>query len=414
MTDMPPPLPARHAAPRYTGEGPALFRLGLVTGLLTFVTLGIYRFWAKTRIRRFIWSAAELDGSRFEYTGTGLEKFLGFLVAVVFLAVYLGLVQIALVYVGLNLFSDPETPQQAMAQLSAFYITFLAVVPFLFFAIYRARRYKLARTRWRGIRFGMEKGAWGYVLRAIGYWTLTILTLGVLLPLQTFHLTKYMTDRSWFGDARFVQKGRWTALYRPMQHIFIGLLFLVLPGLLIGLSDAPFGAFLLFLVGFVWFGVGLVVYRVQSFAYLTRNTVLAEGDVALDARPSTGRLIKLYLLGALVISVGIAVFSGVVSAAGSIVFGGLEQMLNSDAAAETVPFAALIAPLAVGGLSYLAIMVVVGAATLALITQPILAHFVTTLDISGMGTADRIRQRVADQGADAEGFADALDIGGAI
>ena len=39
----------------YTGDGKALFFLALRTGLLTFFTLGIYRFWAKTRIRRFIW-----------------------------------------------------------------------------------------------------------------------------------------------------------------------------------------------------------------------------------------------------------------------------------------------------------------------------------------------------------------------
>ena len=80
----------------YTGDGKALFFLALRTGLLTFFTLGIYRFWAKTRIRRFIWSSTRLDGSRFEYTGTGLEKFLGFLMAVVILAVSFGFYGLAL------------------------------------------------------------------------------------------------------------------------------------------------------------------------------------------------------------------------------------------------------------------------------------------------------------------------------
>ena len=104
----------------YTGDGKALFFLALRTGLLTFFTLGIYRFWAKTRIRRFIWSSTRLDGSRFEYTGTGLEKFLGFLMAVVILAVYLGLIQILLFWFGMTIFATRASPEQALAQSIGF------------------------------------------------------------------------------------------------------------------------------------------------------------------------------------------------------------------------------------------------------------------------------------------------------
>ncbi|MGB0797738.1 MAG: DUF898 family protein, partial [Planktomarina sp.] len=71
-----------------------LFWLAIKTTLLTVITLGVYRFWARTRIRRYIWSAIRPGGDEFEYTGTGLEKFLGFLLAVVILAVYLGILQV--------------------------------------------------------------------------------------------------------------------------------------------------------------------------------------------------------------------------------------------------------------------------------------------------------------------------------
>ena len=113
----------------YTGDGKALFFLALRTGLLTFFTLGIYRFWAKTRIRRFIWSSTRLDGSRFEYTGTGLEKFLGFLMAVVILAVYLGLIQILLFWFGMTIFATRASPEQALAQSIGFSLSGLAVLP---------------------------------------------------------------------------------------------------------------------------------------------------------------------------------------------------------------------------------------------------------------------------------------------
>lgn len=57
-----------------------LFRIHLVNYFLTIVTLGFYRFWAKTRIRKYVWSHVEFEGARFEYTGTAKELFFGFLI----------------------------------------------------------------------------------------------------------------------------------------------------------------------------------------------------------------------------------------------------------------------------------------------------------------------------------------------
>ena len=87
----------------FSCDNSKLFWLVVWTGALTVVTLGIYRFWARTRLRRYIWSSIMPGGDSFEYTGTGLEKFLGFLIALVFLAVYLGLLQVVLSFVGFNL-----------------------------------------------------------------------------------------------------------------------------------------------------------------------------------------------------------------------------------------------------------------------------------------------------------------------
>ena len=111
----------RSADARYTGQSGPIFGLSLKVAFLTLLTLGIYRFWGKSRIRRYIWSSAELDGDRFEYTGTGLEKFLGFLMAVVFLAVYLGIVQISLTFFGFSLLGEPQTDAQMVAQALAFF-----------------------------------------------------------------------------------------------------------------------------------------------------------------------------------------------------------------------------------------------------------------------------------------------------
>jgi uncharacterized membrane protein YjgN (DUF898 family) len=73
-----------------------LLRLSLVNFLLNVITLSIYRFWAKTRVRRHIWSCVKINGEPLEYTGTGLELFLGALIVfgligLPFIAIYTAL-----------------------------------------------------------------------------------------------------------------------------------------------------------------------------------------------------------------------------------------------------------------------------------------------------------------------------------
>ena len=55
-----------------------------------------------------------------------------------------------------------------------------------------------------------------------------------------------------------------------------------------------------------------------------------------------------------------------------------------------------------------------GASTMAFITQPIFGHIVETCVVPYPEHFDTIQQRAADDMPDAEGFADALDVGGAF
>ncbi len=390
---------------RYFGTRGPLFRLYFLTSLLTLVTLGIYRFWAKTRIRKYIWSATSGDGDSFEYTGTGLEKFLGFLVAIVILAIYLGIVQMALFYFGLNLFVDPQNQGQELAQIGAIYLTLLAVLPLMLFARYRARRYKMARSRWRGIRFGMENGAWGYAARALGYYLLNAMTLGLLNPLATFRLEKYMADRSWYGDARFEQTGRWQDLYAGMKHVFIGLAIVIGGGILLafmaaasGIGGAIIGGTAIF-VGYIWLLIGLVYYRVYAFNYLTGHKVL-DGAVTFGAQLETGQIVRIVIIGTIVISV----LMGVIFA----VIGGIFATMAEAIIAGNMALVVFV------GVLYVVAFLIAGALGLVMITQPIIEHAVNNVLVHNIDHLNTIQQRAADAGADAEGFADALDVGGAI
>ncbi|GGX45033.1 hypothetical protein GCM10007385_11250 [Tateyamaria omphalii] len=398
---------------RYFGKGGPLFKLYLVTAVLTVLTLGVYRFWAKTRIRKYIWSSVSGDDDSFEYTGTGLEKFLGFLVAIVILAIYLGIVQMALFFFGLNLFVLPDTPGQEIAQFFAIYVTLLAVVPLMLFARYRARRYRMARTRWRGIRFGMENGAWGYAFRAIGYYLLVLLSLGLLNPLATFKLEKYMADRTWYGDGRFVQTGKWTDLYGGMKHLLIafailaaGIIAVAMAGTRNEVGTGVFGGVLLF-VGYVWALIGLIYYRVYAFNYLTARKRL-DDHVTFLARLETSAIIGKIVVGSIVVGVVVTVVFGVIGSIGAGIFMSMSSGTDFDPNAGTFLGLALI------GVLYAGAILATGGLSLVLITQPVIAHAVEHVTVLQAEHLDSIRQRSADKGADAEGFADALDVGGAI
>ena len=69
-----------HGAVGYLRK-PGLVGIVVKNLVLTVITLGIYRFWARTRLRRYFWSNITISGEPLEYTGTGRELFVGFLIA---------------------------------------------------------------------------------------------------------------------------------------------------------------------------------------------------------------------------------------------------------------------------------------------------------------------------------------------
>jgi uncharacterized membrane protein YjgN (DUF898 family) len=125
---------------RFLGQRRSYWRLLIRGAALLMVTLGIYRFWLVTDIRRFLWSNTEIAGEALEYTGTALELLLGFLIAIALLIPVYTAFFLAALDLGL------------LGQLSGL-IAFAALAVLGQYAIYRARRYRLTRTVYRGLRF---------------------------------------------------------------------------------------------------------------------------------------------------------------------------------------------------------------------------------------------------------------------
>ncbi|WP_171060593.1 DUF898 family protein [Poseidonocella sp. HB161398] len=384
---------------RYSGSASALFWLALRTGLLTVATLGLYRFWAKTRIRRKLWSSIDPGGDALEYTGTGTEKFLGFLIAVVVLGSLAAVLAVVLSFLGFALFR-PEAPGGLTALNLVLQNAGAIFAPLYFFAAYRARRYLLSRTTWRGIRFGMEPGAWGYAWRGCLYAALTGASLGLLWPLMTFRLEAYLCDRSWFGDARLRQGGRWTMLYKAMTPLLLSVpaLALAVPAWVAGL---PFSSLLLLGAGGV-FAYGLVHYRVESFAIMARHKTAGQG-IRLGAAPRP-RVVALRYYG------GWAAVAAVIGLCGLALLAGFARIVPMPDLDDTAGAAALV-PLLAGGL---ALYGLVSPLRLVFVTQPVLAHLVRHAWVETPILLTSVGQRPGDAMADADGFADALDLGGAF
>jgi uncharacterized membrane protein YjgN (DUF898 family) len=172
---------------RFLGQRRNYWRLLIRGALLLVVTLGIYRFWLATDVRRFLWSNTEIAGETLEYTGTPLELLIGFLVAIAILIPIYAAFFVAALDLGV------------LGKLSGM-LAFAALGVLGQYAIYRARRYRLTRTIYRGLRFHQEGSAWAYAFRAVGWWTLTVLTIGLAYPFQLANLERYKMRHTFYGD----------------------------------------------------------------------------------------------------------------------------------------------------------------------------------------------------------------------
>ena len=197
--------------------------------ILLIVTLGIYRFWLATDVRRFLWCNCEVSGEYVEYTGTPLELLLGFLVAVTVLVPLYGAFFVAALELGL------------LGQLSGA-LAFVLLAFLGQFAIYRARRYRLTRTVYRGIRFHQTGSAWRYAVCAVFWWVMIILTLGLAYPWAQTRLEQFKMGNTYYGElpAQF-QGSAWSLFLRGLP-LWVCVVLPFLAGLVVAVRRIDWGA----------------------------------------------------------------------------------------------------------------------------------------------------------------------------
>ena len=191
--------------------------MGLYTGFLTLITLTIYRFWARTVVRRRLWSDTTIGDSPLEYTGKGSELFVGFLIAI-----FTVMLPVVGAIVAAQLLLPP------LAAIAVVLCVYLVLFILIGVALFLARRYQLSRTVWRGVRFEQRGSAWGYGLTAFGYTLLSMVTLGWFGPAQRLRLEKRLWDNAYFGDMPFSydnsKEGRTEPVYKSFILAYVGVI----------------------------------------------------------------------------------------------------------------------------------------------------------------------------------------------
>lgn len=209
----PPTAASRSRSARFMGAGSALFGIHVVNVLVTLVSLGIYFFWAKVKVRAYLLSETEFEGDRFAYHGTGREMLIGFLKALVFFFIPITLLNLLPELLGVS-----EVVRAALLfgaySLASFFVPM---------AMIGARRYRLSRTSWRGIRFSLRAKTWDFVRLWTWNTFLVVLTFGLFYPVYITRRHEFMTRHMWFGSQRFGFDGRSRDLFWP----FVGMLLLI-------------------------------------------------------------------------------------------------------------------------------------------------------------------------------------------
>lgn len=255
----------------FHGTGGSLFGIHIVNMFLTVITLGIYYFWGKTKVRNYLWSQTDFAGDRFAYHGTGKELLIGFLKAVLVFGVP---------FVGLIIL--PEFLELGEAGKGAATLVFYSMVLFVVpIAMVGARRYRYSRTSWRGIFFSFRGSVKEFIKIFISGSLLSVITFGLYYPFFETKKHGFMVSHSYFGNQKFEFDGSGRDLFGS----YLLTLLLIFPTL-----------------GFYWFW-----FQAKMHRYFWANTTI--GHARFCSTVTGGALLMLtmgnFLLMAFTLGLGL-------------------------------------------------------------------------------------------------------------
>jgi uncharacterized membrane protein YjgN (DUF898 family) len=245
----------------FHGTGGSLLGIHIVNTFLTIITLGIYYFWGKVRVRSYLMSQTEFEGDRFAYHGTGKELMIGFFKAAVAFGSF---------YVLMNII--PYLPGGIPVKVVVFVLAYGLLLLFIPMAMVGTRRYRLSRTSWREIRFSFRGKTADFIKVFLKGMLLTVFTLGFYKPYFDTRRYAFMASNSYIGNQKFEFDGQGRDLFRSY---LLGIL-LTLPTM--GLYWFWFGAKKL---RYLWDHTLLGAARFHCTVTGTRLLLLSLGNLLL-------------------------------------------------------------------------------------------------------------------------------------
>lgn len=277
----------------FHGMGGTLLGMHVVNVCLTLVTLGGYHFWAKAKIRRYLFSHTSFAGDRFAYHGTGKELYQGFLKAMLVFGIPYFSLTAAHTFIDLPMWID------VLAQAFAGLVFFLYVPV----AIVNARRYRCTRTSWRGIRFSFRGRSVDFLKLYFRGWFFTVLTLGSYYPYFHTQRQAFLHSHTYFGNQPFRFTGHGSGVMVPFAVTLLATYaVLVLCGAALAMQLTNAGLTLLlipFVLGPLW-----IWLLGQKQRYFWNHTSFGGAHFSSDI--TWQRLLTLYLgnLGLLLATLG--------------------------------------------------------------------------------------------------------------
>ena len=410
-------LPGTAGAARFLGTEAAYWRLRVKGAALLMLTLGLYRFWFATDVRRYLWSHTEIGGETLEYTGLATELLGGFLLAIAIV----GPLYTAIASAALAL----DTAEVAIVTAGLLLVVLLSQ-----FALYRARRYRLTRTVFRGVRFDQHGSAWRYAPLALLWWTLAVVTFGLAYPWAQASLQRYKMRHTSYGDLPGAFAGSGWALFlraAPIWLLVIGPVAAALVALdrmvdwnalnaMMAQGGAkPFALLVgnsgldVFAVVTAAAGTGAVaaVLLYPLFAAIMMRwwiSGLRFGAVTVRSHLSVAQVYRIYLrflLYVLPYVLAVSAVGGASVFAGGRLIGSSHDSMSTELFASTFSLAIYVA-------------IVLGGSTIyqVVVTFAMWRHSLQTAELVGAEALGNVRAAGAPDSALGEGLVDALGVGG--
>ena len=373
VPQQPPPLPPLSVT--FSGARSEFFRLVSRGAAIELITLGFYRFWLATDIRRHLWVNTSVDGDSAEYTGRGKELLIGFLFAMAIL------VPIYLAYFLVTVEAERYEGFASIPLLISFYA-------FGQFAIYRARRYRLTRTVWRGVRFWMDGSGWAYAGRAMLWTLLAVLTLGLAWPWRAAALERYKMRHSHYGDLRGDFEGRGWEFFKQAWYLWL---------------IAPFAILLFPLLPFVYAQFKAVEWR-WWLSGIRFGGVRLESSLPVNAFHGLyWKVIGWFILLSLVY----VIYLGAVIALGTSLLGlGKDGLPQAQALATQMLLVVAMVP------GYIALILAVNVVMRLYLVRDMWAVALDSVRVYGIEAMANVAAKGDLARALGEGFADGLDVAG--